>query len=179
MKIQENRKYFVLFCMLGFMAGILYANVLSGDYIASMGIFSDFFLKQYCQTEVNISEFLWYILRVRAAPLIFLGITGCTRLRKPVVILFLTWTGFSCGMVMTAAVMQMGIKGIILCLVGLMPHVLFYVAGYVMLLWFLFCYPQIKWDFMKAVCFLLLIAVGIVLECYVNPALMKMFLNTL
>ena len=42
-KIQENRKFFVLFYMLGFMAGILYANVLAGDYIASMGIFSDFF----------------------------------------------------------------------------------------------------------------------------------------
>lgn len=80
---------------------------------------------------------------------------------------------------MTAAVMQIGIKGVILCVVGLMPHVLFYTAGYVMLLWYLFCYPQIKWDFMKSVCFVLLIAVGVVLECYVNPALMKMFLKTL
>lgn len=178
-KIQENRKFFVLFYMLGFMAGILYANVLAGDYIASMGIFSDFFLNQYCQTEVHAGEFLWYILRVRAAPLLFLGIAGCTKFRKGVVLLFLVWTGFSCGMIMTAAVMQMGIKGVILCVVGLMPHVLFYTAGYVMLLWYLFCYPQIKWDFMKSVCFVLLIAVGVVLECYVNPALMKMFLKTL
>lgn len=61
MKIQENRKFFVLFYMLGFMAGILYANVLAGDYIASMGIFSDFFLNQYCQTEVHAGGHYWFL----------------------------------------------------------------------------------------------------------------------
>lgn len=38
MRIRENKKFLVLFCMLGFLIGIIYANLMSKDYIASIGI---------------------------------------------------------------------------------------------------------------------------------------------
>lgn len=179
MRIRENKKFFVLFCMLGFLIGIFYANIVSKDYITSMGIFNEFFLNQYIQTEINMGEFAWYVVRVRLMPVILLFALGCTKLRKGIVILFLLWTGFSCGMIMTSAIMKMGIKGIVLCLLALTPQFIFYTAGYVVLLWYLFLYPEAKWNITKTICFLLLMALGIVLECYVNPVLMKIFLKTL
>ena len=56
MRIQENKKFLIVFCMLGFLIGIIYANMMSKDYIASMGIFSEFFLTQYSQTAIDVME---------------------------------------------------------------------------------------------------------------------------
>lgn len=179
MKIQENKKYLLLFYMLGFMAGILSANLISKDYIMSMGIFNDFFLQQYAQTDIDTGVFFWYILRIRVSPIILAGIAGCSRLRKGVVVFFLAWTGFLSGIIMTAAVMQMGIKGILLCLIGISPHFLFYIAGYAILLWYLFCYPKSRWNVTKTVSVALFMAVGILLECYVNPILVRLYIGIL
>ena len=82
-------------------------------------------------------------------------------------------------MIMTSSVLKMGVKGIILCLIALTPHFIFYIAGYMILLWYFFSYPESRWNLSKTVSFLLFIAVGILLECYVNPVIMQMFLKTL
>ena len=71
MKIRENRMYVVWICMAGFLAGILYTNLLSRDYIASMGSFSDYFLEQYGQTSIDGEEFLWFVLQKRSLPPLF------------------------------------------------------------------------------------------------------------
>lgn len=178
-KIGESKRYFVLFFTLGFLAGILYANLLSKDYIASLGIFNDYFLEQYTQTEVDAEQYFWYVLKLRAMPVIVLGALGCTRIRKGAAAAFLLWTGFSGGIMLTAAVMKMGVKGIILCLIGLTPQFIFYVAAFLILLWFLFSYPQTRWNLSKTTMFGLLMIIGIILECYINPVLMKLFIGTL
>ncbi len=179
MRIQENKKVLAVFCMLGFLTGIIYANLMSKDYIASMGIFSEFFLSQYTQAEIDVMEFMWYVIRVRVLPLVLVAALGCTRLRKGIAGGFLAWTGFCAGMIMTSAVLKMGVKGVILCLIALMPHFLFYAAGYIVLLWYLFTYPEARWNLSKTVCIALFLIVGILLECYVNPIIMELFLKTL
>ena len=61
-RIRENKKHFILFYMLGFFIGIVYANLMSKDYITSMGIFNEFFLSQYMQADVDVAELsgMWY-----------------------------------------------------------------------------------------------------------------------
>lgn len=179
MKIQENKRFLVLFCMLGFLIGIVYANLMSKDYIMSMGIFNEFFLNQYSQAEISIPEFMWYVARIRVMPAVLVTTLCCTKLRRGVVAGFLVWTGFCGGMIMTAAVLKMGIKGLILCLIALAPHFVFYIAGYLILLWYFFTYPESRWNLSKTVSTGLFIIVGILLECYVNPIIMELFLKTL
>ena len=58
MRIHVNKKFLIIFCMLGFLAGIVYANLMSEDTIAGMGIFSEFFLNQYSQAEIDTMEYL-------------------------------------------------------------------------------------------------------------------------
>ena len=178
-RIHENKKFLIIFCMLGFFAGIIYANLMSEDTIAGMGIFSEFFLNQYIQAEIDMTEYLWYVVRVRAVPLILVAALGCTRLRKGIAAGFLAWTGFGGGMIMTSAVLKMGLKGLILCLIALTPHFVFYAAGFMVLLWYLFTYPEAKWNPSKMISMVLFIIVGILLECYVNPIIMELFLKTL
>ena len=146
---------------------------------SSMGILSEYFLNQYSADDIETAEYLWYVVRIRMAPVLLLGALGCTRLRKGVVAAFILWTGFSSGLLFTSAVIKMGVKGIILCLIALIPQFLFYAAGYLALLWYLYTYPQIRWNLTKTVIFLLLLAVGMLLECYVNPVLMQLFIRTL
>ncbi len=179
MRIRENKKFLALFCMAGFLVGIVYANLMSKDLTAGMGIFNEYFLSQYTQTEIDTAEYLWYIIRIRVMPAALLAALGCTRLRKGVVAVFLAWTGFCCGMIMTLAVLKIGIKGLVLCLIALIPHIIFYAAGYLILVWYLFTYPESRWNLSKMVSMGLFIAVGVLLECYVNPIIMEMFLKTL
>lgn len=74
MKVQEIKKYFVLFYMFGFLAGILSANFIAGEYLADLGIFHEFFMEQYMQTPIDNSEYFWYLLRLRITPLVILGL---------------------------------------------------------------------------------------------------------
>ena len=161
----------------GLLAGILFVQTLDESSFA--GIFSEYFLNQYSADEIQMGEYLWYVARIRLAPLLLLGALGCTKLRKGVVAAFILWTGFSSGLLFTSAVIKMGVKGIILCLIAFVPQFLFYAAGYLALLWYLYTYPQIRWNLAKTVIFLLLLLVGILLECYVNPVIMQMFIRTL
>ena len=179
MRIRDNRKHFIVFYMLGFLGGILYTNIVSKDYVAVIGIFNDYFLNQYIQTELVTQEYLWYILRIRVIPLAAIAVIGCTRIRKGAVVCFLLWTGFLSGMLFTSAVIKMGIKGIILCLIAVTPQFVFYIMGYVIVLWCLYTYPISKWNFSKIAVVILAVASGIVLECYVNPILVKLFLKTI
>lgn len=165
--------------MLGFLAGIIYANLMSKDYIASIGIFNDFFLDQYSQAEIDVMEYMWYVIRIRVTPVILIAALGSTKLRRAVAAAFLAWTGFGGGMIMTSAVLKMGIKGLILCLIALTPHFIFYAAGYMVLLWYLYTCPESKWNMAKTVSMILFITVGVLLECYVNPIIMELFLKTL
>ena len=179
MKIPKSKKQLILFCMPGFLLGILYTNFLSENMIMYTGILSESFLNQYLYTDVNSGEYIWYVLKERVLPVLIIGALGCTRLKKWIVGIFLAWTGFLGGMMMTLAILKMGVKGLILCLVALTPHVFFYIAVYVILLWYLYNYPDSQWNSVKTVCLILFLSVGILLETYVNPVLMHLFIRTL
>lgn len=178
-KIQRNQRMLAAFCMLGFAVGIVYANLMTRDYIGNIGIFNDFFLQQYGMIEIDMPDYLWYLGRIRILPVVLLAMLGYTRFRRVVVSAFLLWTGFSCGMIMTASVLQMGIQGLILCLIGMTPHMIFYIAGYLILIWYFYTYPVMRWNAQKTVSIILFLAIGLVLEAYVNPILMQGFLKTL
>ncbi len=177
MKVWDGKRYFTLFYMLGFFVGILYANIPARNYIISTGIFTQFYMEQYADVSVNTEDYFLYLIRVRVFPLILVGVAACTKFRKGVASLILLWTGFSSGMIFTASAMKIGVKGIILCLISLLPHFLFYVAAYIIILWFLFQYPRGKWTVQKTTAVCLFVVTGMILECYVNPVLVKLFLK--
>ena len=138
-----------MFLLGGFLIGILYANLISDRYIMSGGIFDDGFLKQYAKTDIVAEEYLWYILRARLVPFCVICILGCMKWKKTVVGLCIGWTGFSGGVVAASSVISLGMKGILLCIVGMLPQILFYGFAYVILLWYLYTYPNGRWNIKK------------------------------
>lgn len=176
--IKNHGRVLILFYMAGFFCGILYTNLVSGDYVAVLGIFNDYFLNQYIQADIIERPYLWYLIKVRAIPLILITFGAASRIRRIISVVFLIWTGFLCGMIFTAATLNMGAKGIFLCLVAMMPQMLLYAAGYAVLLTGMYYYPKIGWNYQKTIAVLLAICIGIALEYYMNPILVKMFLKT-
>ena len=122
---RSKNQFFAMFLLGGFLIGILYANLISDRYIMSGGIFDDGFLKQYAKTDIVAEEYLWYILRARLVPFCVICILGCMKWKKTVVGLCIGWTGFSGGVVAVSSVISLGMKGILLCIVGMLPQILF------------------------------------------------------
>lgn len=164
--------------MFGFFIGNIYANLFIKDYIASIGIFSEYFFNHYVLTEINEKQYLFYLLRLRIFPAIILCGAAITRIRRAVVLAFLVWTGFLCGIVVAAAIIKMGILGSVFAFLIAFPHMIFYFGGYMLLLWNINKYPKTKQNYLQIVIVFSLICIGIIAECYVNPLLIKMFLKT-
>jgi len=178
-KILHTRKQLFAFFMPGFLLGILYVNLIMKQYTAEPGIFSDYFLKQYQSVSIVAEEYIWYLIKIRAVPFLILLGLAFTKMRKAASIAFLVWTGFSSGMLLSMAVLSMGIKGSILCIVGILPQFLLYVPAYMVIIWYSYTYPQNKWNTQKSIFLGLTMLVGIILEAYVNPILMQGYLRTL
>ena len=195
--------------MPGFLLGIVYVNFIARKYMAEPGIFSDFFLNQFQSVSIDVKEYIWYLLRLRAVPILALAGLSFTKAGKAAAVLFLIWTGVSAGILISAAVLNMGIKGSILCLIGLFPQFLLYIPAYVVLLWYCYTVPQtldvnnmqdkvtvrfrvadvykdryitVYYDGVhrqKTIFVSLAMSVGIILEMYVNPIIVKAFLSVL
>lgn len=165
--------------MPGFLLGILYVNLTAGQYLAESGVFSEYFLKQYTLAEVTAPEYIVYLAGVRLLP--FLVMTGLifTRARKTIAGIFLVWTGFLGGMLLTMAALSMGVKGILLCIVGMMPQFILYIPAYVVLIWYAMTASVSSWNRQKTIFVVLMMSMGVILEAYINPLLLQAFLKTL
>lgn len=179
MKIQEVKKIICIIFMFGFFAGVVYLNVFARYYRVSLEIFDEYFLEQYSGNVLNTNTYIWYIAKLRIFPVVFLWILSKTRVGKIAGILFLLWTGFASGMILTASVFKMGIKGIVLCIIGIIPHFICYITVFVMLIFYLLSYPDIRWNSTKAVCTVLFMLLGIITEAYINPVILDVFIKLL
>lgn len=180
MRLFKNKNQFLaMFLAGGFLAGILYTNMISSRYVTTGGIFDPDFLRQYSRTEIVEEEYLWYILRARLLPLGLLCTIGCMKWKRALTAVCLIWTGFSGGVIAVSSVIAFGIKGILFCVVGMFPQVLFYGFAYVILLWYFYTYPRGRWTVKKTTVVVVTMAIGIILEVYVNPLLMKAVISLL
>ncbi len=179
MKIFHTRKQFLALFMPGFLLGIIYTNFIAGKYVAEPGIFSEYFLNQFVDIQINVQEYLWYLLRLRAVPFFVLAALSFTRVRKMAVILFLIWAGLSGGVLISSAAAELGMKGCILCVTALFPQFLFYIPAFIVMLWYCYTAPRIRWNRQKTIFAALTMSLGIITELYVNPVIVKAFLSTL
>ena len=61
----------------------------------------------------------------------------------------LLWTGFAAGILSVAAVLRMGLCGMLLCIAGIFPQYIFYVPAYLLLIRYYYRYPQSEWNWNK------------------------------
>lgn len=179
MKIQQSRRQLFVCYLCGFLAGIVYANLVSREYLENYGIFGKYFLRQFAAADVIPEAYFGYVLRVRLVPALALAAAACTRWRRAAAVAALVWTGFAGGLVLTFAVLQMGAVGILVCVSAMLPQICFYLPAAVVLFWYMYLFPQVRWNGSKTVFVTLFLLSGAVLEGYVSPVFLRFVLRTL
>lgn len=171
--IRRNRYYLLGLYMAGFFVGILYANFIGVNYIASTGIFHEFFLSQYINQDVIAAKYFLYLLKQRLGPVLLLSCAGMTKFRKIAAVCTLLWIGFAGGTLAVTAVIRMGVTGMLYYFAVILPHSIFYVFAYAILICYLAEAPENKWNLWKTVFVCLSLAAGILTEAYLNPYIVK------
>lgn len=141
MKIQRRQRYPILIYMLGFFLGIIYLNVASTRYVVDVGIWSEWFRRQYLGYDLKSFDYMWYVAQIRLLPAGGLAILGGTKFRKIAAYLFLLWAGLASGMILTSALLMLGVKGLILCVISMLPH---FCAIYPLMQCFYYIYSDIR-----------------------------------
>ena len=168
-----------LFLGMGFVLGVVYENVI---YIRNQNVVSFFrreSLEQVIQREIISGEYFLYVVRMRLRMIVPCCMIGLVKWKKIFINLFLLWNGFLFGIFLVDAIMIQRIVGIVLCLVMLFPHMIFYVLGAYLVLWNFYIHPEQRWNMQKVVVCILLFLIGILAETYVNPWLIKGILKWL
>lgn len=179
MKIFHSKKQIFVYFLLFFLLGILYANFSCKNLSDINYVFSEYYLEKYQNADIPSVSYILYILRVRSISISIILVLSFTRFRKANAWITFGWTGFLAGFLMSLAVICMGLKGSIFCVVAIFPQFLCYVPVYFVILWYAITYPQNRWNSQKSLFVFGAVMAGIVLESYTNPIIVRAFLRML
>lgn len=168
--------------LLAFLGGIVLANLLGKELLTTYGILNDYYLSQYSYRVIDGNRLFCYVLteRCKAAFIIFLF--GKVFDGKVFSIVMRTVVAATFGFLVVVAIVNLGMRGLIICIGGLFPQWIFYLAA-------LFLYTNGRADEVRrgaagmhlsdmtegaARCILTLVAIllGIAAESYINPVLL-------
>ncbi|MCR1840603.1 stage II sporulation protein M [Murimonas intestini] len=175
----------------GFLTGILGVNLWGKEDISQAGILSTYYISQYKYLQIDSGALFFFLLFRRVKWLVLLWALGYTAVGLPAALIYGAWMGLSAGIVMTVAVMKMGLSGLLFCLGAMLPQNLIYLPVILIFLYFV-CqkgrekYQRgklvtgLQWDndytAAAGIC-LLLFVLGILTESYVNPWVLRQLLN--
>ena len=153
--------------------------MLSGGDVVTTELFLKSNLELYLQTDIITNKYLWYVVKERLLFLAVLCLISCIKWKKVFVILLLLYIGFVMGVLTVAAVIQLGAWGILLTMAGILPHGIFYGAGYSVLLNFWYRFPARSWNQTKLLFVVIMFLMGMIMEIYVNPIVVKWVIRLL
>lgn len=179
---------------LGLLLMYLGRAVLLGDG----GIMSESALYGMKYASVERDAFFWYVMQKRVGLVLVVGLLSTTWLGLAAAFSCTVWLGSAMGMLVMAALLRYGLKGILLIAVGVFPQVFVYVPAAVWLL-------RWSWEFCMTLYFpgrlpgggaegdrtdgllkkralqflgiLGVVVIGCLLEGYVNPVLVSNLLK--
>lgn len=180
----------------GMCIGILAANLFCEDYSNRVMILSSYLLEKYPAMNIEGERLFQYCIQIRLMPVLYIGIFSLTMFGGIYLMGYLLWLGFAFGALLSVATIRFGLKGILLCVVGMLPQFIIYVPVTAASLYYgneiyRRLYVEYESDihsgrgkrsfFLRyALIFMVLFIVsiiGVILESYVNPLILKKFLK--
>lgn len=148
--------------------------------------------KRFGYTSIYKEGFFYYIFKNRIEFFLLLVVSSFTSLMKIVFHFFVFWCGMSGGVIGITLLWKFGIKGILLFFGLFFPHIFLYIPCFLGLMNSLYKFQQpgkittqyhygVKYADKRAIAsflllvlaFLFLLLVGILVESYVNPFVLK------
>ena len=191
MESKANKTAMVFFAgvFLGFLVMSIGKSILPG----STGLFAGDTLYHMKYMTVDSGALFCYILRKRICGILMMAVAVTTYLGLVVCTAAVFWYGFSSGIFLSALMIRYGLKGIALAVMGVFPQYLLYIPAFLLFLkWGEHLYRSIysrstgfdagEKGFvlrkMGQLAFIVgLVAVGCLLEGYVNPRLLLGYLK--
>ena len=112
----------------GIIAGVLIAQTKATT--ADTGLLSEYFLNQYASLSVNIEKLFLYIGGYRISQYLAVVCAGFLPLAPAILTGLLFLTGMLWGTMAGISVIQLGGKGLMICVAGLLPQIFFYVPAF-------------------------------------------------
>lgn len=181
----SDKTRFLSLFLIGLFGGLIYGWLFAPDYIEKVGFLSDAFLLAYLKQDIEKNQLFSYLLKGRMISLVFIWLLGSSVLGNVLIFGALIWSGFSVGLYVMAGFFKRGISGLGFCVAAVFPQILFYLPAYGLV--FMAAYKiigrrdvrkegVIKYCIVLFASFLLLF-LGILMESYVNPAILKKILK--
>ncbi len=172
-----------------FLFGILAANWAGKEKLEKYGVMNQYYIGQLAYVEWDGSAYFGYLLKRRLQLFGMSVLSVYTRFGVVTIIGVIAWYSFSLGYLFVNALVCMGFQGMAVVLLSVFPHIFCYAAAYYGLAKKMFGRsPEIAmpiglrraWQNPKHFLVLstvLCMAVGIWLESYVNPLLLRAYIQ--
>lgn len=170
-----------------FLTGCVLTNFLGKNLLMTYGILNDYFLNQYSYHAIDGNRLFCHILFERGKAAFTIFLLGRVMPGRAFILVIKGVVAATIGFLFTVAMMNLGMRGIIICICGLFPQWLFYFAA---LFYYADCRKEaaLRWRrsstkedilryFLRGGILFLNMALGIFTECYVNPILLTYVLK--
>ncbi|MCD8098615.1 MAG: hypothetical protein LUE31_11470 [Lachnospiraceae bacterium] len=94
------------------------------------GIFSEYFLSQYASLRIDTGKLLAYVSRCRAGQYMLLVCLGGLTAASAALGVMLFGIGILLGTILSVSALRLGLKGILICAVGVLPQLFFYIPAF-------------------------------------------------
>lgn len=122
----RQERLFIGLAVAGFVAGLLLMNMWQKVLLEDTGLLSEYALYEMKYSQIDSGSFFWYVLRKRVGMMLVMALLATTWLGMIAGYTYSAWLGISFGMLIMAAIIRYGLKGIFLIVTGLFPQGLVY-----------------------------------------------------
>lgn len=187
-----KKKLFFLF-MLSFIGAVLVCNLFIRKDAYEAGILSEYFLKKFQYLDIDFSRLFFYVLEKRFKIICLLAVAGITMFGIWTAYAYTIWIGFSVGMMLSLVTIELGIKGIFVCIGAIVPQYILYIPCIILFLGKVYRMScelyyqggalsvnkkQLYFEYVLGILILtFLILAGCFLESFVNPYCLKKMLD--
>ncbi|MDD6037394.1 MAG: stage II sporulation protein M [bacterium] len=175
----KNLLMIIFFCF--FFVGIITANIIDTNVTNDNGVLTRYYLKQLEYSTWNSNELLVYVAGFRGVLFLSLLLLGILCKGYLIHYLFVAWNGFSYGYFCVATICGFGLYGLLFCIASVIPQFLVYVPVYLYLIGLTNVRrKEVKLSWFGKLFFLIvLLLLGILLESYINPTILKKILHNI
>lgn len=174
--------------LLAFLVGIVVANLLDKELLTTYGILNEYFLNQYSYQTVDGNRLFCHIVVERGKAAFTIFLLGRAMDGKLFAVLIKSMMATLFGFLIVVAIANLGVRGIAVCICGLMPQWIFYLVA---LLYYANGRRQERaatWEngaysmqmpeiLIRGLLILVCMAAGVVSESYINPILFRYLLK--
>lgn len=167
--------YLILF-FAGLLAGIIFVQGQKDTAFA--GIFSEYFLNQYASLRIDYEKLFRYVAGCRCGQYALLVCCGALAMAPILFGILIFVFGMTWGTMISISTIRLGFKGVVVCVAGVVPQILFYVPAFGwLLLWIWKQGNNRKKYLLLAAAGFFFLFFGIITEVYINPLVLQQILR--